>query len=733
MEYCEHGELTEYIKPTEGVCWPMVKDGGEQNLPLCHVWIEQICTALVHLRDLSVMHRDIKPENVLIASNSRGTRVPKLSDLGLALEVQDQTRRTYGVAGTPSYMAPEISAGLPYFCEVDVWSFSLVVYEMTTGGDVKDEHVASIKKRFRDGVATRPTRGRSGRGVEKRLESRVPEMGAQHGNKIKQLLRFIMIASPAERPAPRSILEHMEVLGLCGVDYASSSALSTEQEGYHRQEVTSLKGELDRLRITQAEDSAKFAAMERKKSGFDNELAKREEMITNLRQQLLDKNGVSTTNLTDADAALEPGIIQQARTLVSSPASALSVGQPGGFSLSDTMLMFSERESAVRREAAVERDLAVAVAVSAARSEAESNARREVAAHREAEGLAKRESALEKDAAVSAAVAAARREAESVVALARSDAAAAVRREVAAEMEAAVASARAAARKECEAAMRWEIEASVSVARSEAAAAAQKDAARQIEAIREAARAERDSAVAAMKKERELVREKLAAAREAREAALSLAHDKETELAVALAVKHAETTAALAQRDAERLRAEKTAALEQLVLGRRAAGGAVIVSGGGASLDNETAAVHITAPAEPPRRPTSDDGAEPRQQTTAPTPRRLEAAVDDGDVDGSRAAPPDRAHSTAWETPVRVPADKLLFVPSSAGAARAAVGSSRPPPPLIVHSTGGRAGRNKPKAPPHSFSEEDQKQKPLSAPAAGGRARTSKTRRVVPS
>jgi serine/threonine protein kinase len=35
--------------------------------------------------------------------------------------------------GTPAYTPPEVFTGQPYGCEVDLWAFGVMLYELVTG------------------------------------------------------------------------------------------------------------------------------------------------------------------------------------------------------------------------------------------------------------------------------------------------------------------------------------------------------------------------------------------------------------------------------------------------------------------------------------------------------------------------------------------------------------------------------------------------------------------------
>ena len=87
---------------------------------------KQICAGLAAAHEVGVIHRDVKSQNILIEP----TGELKILDFGIARLTED---REMTATGTPDYMSPEQTRGLPLDYRSDIYSTGVVLYEVFTG------------------------------------------------------------------------------------------------------------------------------------------------------------------------------------------------------------------------------------------------------------------------------------------------------------------------------------------------------------------------------------------------------------------------------------------------------------------------------------------------------------------------------------------------------------------------------------------------------------------------
>ena len=94
--------------------------------------LAQVLSGLEEAHAHGMLHRDIKAQNVLVAED--GTL--KLADFGLAKLVRSEggdLTRPGVVIGSPGYVAPELTCGVPASVASDVYSAGVLLYEALTG------------------------------------------------------------------------------------------------------------------------------------------------------------------------------------------------------------------------------------------------------------------------------------------------------------------------------------------------------------------------------------------------------------------------------------------------------------------------------------------------------------------------------------------------------------------------------------------------------------------------
>ena len=111
MEYCEGGNLADYIKNKNKI--PEV-----EALKI----FGQIIRGMNVMKHTKIIHRDLKPANIMLKNGK-----VKIVDFGLAKKFsKGEMFNTF--AGSPFSMAPEILKRYPYNDKVDVYSAGTVLY-----------------------------------------------------------------------------------------------------------------------------------------------------------------------------------------------------------------------------------------------------------------------------------------------------------------------------------------------------------------------------------------------------------------------------------------------------------------------------------------------------------------------------------------------------------------------------------------------------------------------------
>ncbi|HUH02229.1 MAG TPA: serine/threonine-protein kinase, partial [Kofleriaceae bacterium] len=103
--------------------------------------IKHVLRGLGHAHAFEIIHRDIKPENVLLVEHAGEHEFAKILDFGIAklvgdaeLEEGGEKLTQAGVAfGTPAYISPEQATGSNIDHRADIYSLSVMLYEMLIG------------------------------------------------------------------------------------------------------------------------------------------------------------------------------------------------------------------------------------------------------------------------------------------------------------------------------------------------------------------------------------------------------------------------------------------------------------------------------------------------------------------------------------------------------------------------------------------------------------------------
>jgi tetratricopeptide (TPR) repeat protein len=161
-------------------------DAGRLAFPEAARILRDVASALAFLHVRGLLHRDLAPRNVRRTADGRA----KLIDFGILATAGV----TGDVAGTPSYIAPEVLRGLPLDHRVDLFGLGALAYRLLTGRSAyRVRTVRELEAAWR-----RPVAKIAGAGLE------IPRA-------IEELVSSLMSLDPLARPAAAEVIERLTI------------------------------------------------------------------------------------------------------------------------------------------------------------------------------------------------------------------------------------------------------------------------------------------------------------------------------------------------------------------------------------------------------------------------------------------------------------------------------------------------------------------------------------------
>ncbi|KAH7819844.1 putative NEK kinase [Monocercomonoides exilis] len=191
MEFCEHGNLREFIQETKAKGLRVSEEKAWQFLASATVGLNTL-----HVR--GVIHRDLKPENFFLDARFNA----KIGDLGVARELHSPEEMAQTRAGTPLYFSPEVNLMEKYTQPADIYSLGVCLLELLTLEQCNPFLVFS---------ASAPDSSKPSRPYDDILKECLDKISSEYSDTIKELLFHMLARAPDKRPTAQQILDSPRV------------------------------------------------------------------------------------------------------------------------------------------------------------------------------------------------------------------------------------------------------------------------------------------------------------------------------------------------------------------------------------------------------------------------------------------------------------------------------------------------------------------------------------------